>query len=57
MDLYLDDTSLSVLISMLLLYTRSRAGHTSLYNISRSTGISIATAYRKIVEVVRWDSS
>ncbi|MGC8584179.1 MAG: transcriptional regulator, partial [Thermoproteus sp.] len=53
MGLHLDATSLSVLISLLLLYSRSRVAHISLYNVSRETGISIATAYRKIVEMSR----
>ncbi|MDT7870589.1 MAG: transcriptional regulator [Thermoproteus sp.] len=53
MGIHIDATSLSVLISLLLLYSESRVVPISLYRISKETGISIATAYRKIVEMTR----
>jgi hypothetical protein len=53
MGIHIDATSLSVLISLLLLYSESRVVPISLYRVSKETGISIATAYRKIVEMTR----
>ena len=44
---------ISVLFAILLLQIKNRGVHVSLYNVSKETGLSIATVYRKSLELSR----
>ena len=44
---------ISVLLAILVLQIKNRGVHVSLYNVSKETGLSIATVYRKSLELSR----